>query len=109
MMYAEGNDFIKDFARRTQANLSRLEKGPYEVTQLINSMIGLLIIPKEMQYKQIVDKLIKGELLEKVNNCITLDTYGQSVDLRQLCRHFRNAVAHSRIDFEAENGKWAVP
>ena len=51
---------IRDFAVRTRANLTRIndlatvEKGTdpesrtvFEVTQLINSMLGLLVFPKE--------------------------------------------------------------
>lgn len=34
MMYADGNDFIKDFVERPKMNLLRIESGPYEITQL---------------------------------------------------------------------------
>jgi hypothetical protein len=56
----EYKKLIRDFAVRTRANLTRiydlaaLEQGQdpasrtvFEVTQLINSMLGLLVFPKE--------------------------------------------------------------
>lgn len=102
MMYAKGNDFIKDFTKRTRANLSVVENGPYEVTQLINSMVGLLIIPQTKQFKNITDSLIDGELLNKMKKCIESNSYRKPINLKQISRHLRNAVAHSNIEFEAE-------
>lgn len=102
MMYAKGNDFIKDFAERTKSNLAALENSPYEVTQLINSMVGLLIIPQQRQFKKITDTLIDSNLLNKMENCIKQNTYKKPINLQEICRHLRNAVAHSRIEFEAE-------
>ena len=43
MMYPKNKRFIGEFAARTKENYSRVEYGPYEVTQLINSMVGLFI------------------------------------------------------------------
>ena len=102
MMYARGNDFIKDFATRTKANLKIVENGPYEVTQLINSMVGLLIIPETLQFNKITDSLIDGALLDKMKNCIEANTYHTPINLKEISKHLRNAVAHSRIKFEAE-------
>ena len=102
MMYAKGNDFIKDFVTRTKWNLSVVENGSYEVTQLINSMVGLLIIPEQKQYDNIVNSLIDNALFQKMLNCIVLNTYRKPLDLQQICRHLRNGVAHSNLSFEAE-------
>jgi hypothetical protein len=50
MMYAE---VVRDFARRTKANLAAIERlcangeEVYEVTQLVNSMLGLLVLPQQ--------------------------------------------------------------
>lgn len=100
-MYAKGNDFIKDFATRTKANIEELQGSPYEVTQLINSMVGLLIIPEQKQFKKIVDSLVETDLWNQIVNCITVNTYTTSINLQQICRHLRNSIAHSSIDFEA--------
>ena len=102
MMYAKGNDFIKDFVTRTKSNLAALGKGPYEVTQLINSMVGLLIIPEQKQYNSIINTLVDNVLFQKMINSIVVNTYKKSIDLQQVCRHLRNAVAHSNLIFEAE-------
>lgn len=102
MMYAKGNDFIKDFAVRTKANLATLDSGPYEVTQLICSMVGLLIFPEQKQFKSITDNLIDSELLQNMKKGISTNTYKEPINLQEICRHLRNAVSHSNIDFEAE-------
>lgn len=44
MMPATEKEFIRDYIERTKLNYERLKAGPYEVTQLINSAIGLLTI-----------------------------------------------------------------
>ena len=107
MMYASENEFIRDFAERTKANLELLADGPYEVTQLINSTVGLLIIPREKCFNSITDNLIKPELLTRMKNNIGVHTHEgeesiESIDLQKICRHMRNAVAHGNIDFKAE-------
>ncbi len=46
-------DFVKDFAERSRLNLERLEANErcggqfYEVTQLINSLLGMLVFIQE--------------------------------------------------------------
>ncbi len=103
MMPAKENDFIKDFALRTKENYERLESGPYEVTQLINSMLGLLIMPTETQYNNIVDNLIDPNLLLKLRSCVSKDTYPNETppSLQNICRHVRNATAHCHITPQA--------
>lgn len=103
MMYQE---FVKDFVKRTQKNYNSLSSGPYEVTQLINSAVGLLIIPKEHFYAQINDNLITSELLSKLKNCIVykqgVKQYEEDYDLQHIINHIRNSIAHGSIDFQAE-------
>lgn len=62
MMPAKGDEFIKDFALRTKENYRMVQKGSYEATQLINSTVGLLIIPQQEQYDKIVDSIVSEEL-----------------------------------------------
>ena len=62
MIYAKGKDFVRDYILRTKENCLRLEQGPYEVTQLINSAIGLLIIPQQKLYNEIANNMISEEL-----------------------------------------------
>ena len=102
MMYASNMEFVKDFAIRTKNNYELLKQGPYEVTQLINSMIGLLIIPETKLYEKIVDTMVSGKLLTELNQCITMNDYTSPVDLKGICKHLRNAIAHSNITPVAE-------
>lgn len=111
MMYKE---FIQDFIKRTKENYEKVKDGPYEVTQLINSAIGLLIIPKEYEKAnesenekkmknrnktiQISDDFVDESLLNKMISCVD-DKYKNNLDLAELVRHLRNGIAHSRIDF----------
>ena len=108
MMFAKGDEFIKDFALRTKENYRMVQKGPYEVTQLINSAVGLLIIPQQKQYDKIVDSIVEEELLQDLQNCVIKNTYPQNLDLGQIARHLRNSIAHARFEFIAEKlpQKW---
>lgn len=103
-MYAKDDEFIKDFAARTKANYEALKRGSYEVTALINSAIGLLIIPRAKAFKKICDSMISTELLATLTspNCLKVNTYSEPICLQEICRHMRNAIAHARIEFEAE-------
>lgn len=55
-------DVVADFAKRTSKNLEALEgiqgqgEEVFEVTQLINSMLGLLIFPREEFVGRIPEK-----------------------------------------------------
>lgn len=109
-MYSDNKNFLKDFAERTKINYQNLNKGTYEVTQLINSMVGLLIIPEQKAYDRICDNLISAELLNKLkgSNCLKQYTYNKSLDLKQICRHLRNAVSHSHLKFESTQAQTAA-
>jgi hypothetical protein len=110
-MELDPNDVIGDFAERTRKNLATIDalasthigKKPepkvFEATQLVNSVLGLLVFPQQGWF----DDLPKTKLadLEKqgwpkmvctVNtvNCHTLD---------QLVRFLRNAITHFNVEF----------
>lgn len=102
MMYAKGNDFIKDYAERTLSNYMRISAGPYEVTQLLNSAVGLLIIPQQKQFDKITDAIISEELLQKMIGTVKINTYKKPLNLAEIARHLRNSIAHANIDFVAE-------
>ncbi len=105
--------FISDFANRTWNNMEciKMYNSRYEVTQLINSLFGLLIVPNE-KYKyrnnnpqKVPDRVFKAESefyqclkrefdrLEKekryFNNYSTKNMMSENVT------HLRNALAHS--------------
>jgi len=107
--------FEKEFIRRTKVNLEFIQtthardkdKKVFEVTQLINSMLGLLVFPKEAFY-------------DLIDNQKTLDTYRQDGweipvptignkanwnNLQQYVRHMRNGVTHRHIEFSSIDNK----
>lgn len=103
MEYRNDKEFLKDFVERTKANYKSVKNGPYEVTQLINSMIGLLIIPQQKEFNRISDELLDAGLLDKIKKCVFKNTYSSPLDLKEISRHIRNAISHNRIMFYSEN------
>jgi len=100
---------VKDFAKRTKHNLSLIQehhkKGneAYEVTQLINSCLGLLVLPQQNFIRSIpetpIDKLIDdGWIIPTVDG-----NYPQVKDLNELMRYMRNAIAHCNIEFISDS------
>ena len=103
-------NLVKDFVKRTKQNNLMLHKlqieNPnlefYEVTQLINSLLGLLIFPQQEYLDRIpktpLDELAKsGWPIPKV-----VGDYPQVKNLNQLVRYLRNAIAHFNIKFYDE-------
>jgi len=107
-MAMEYINVVKDFAERTKQNLENIRKASKngsqaqvcEVTQLINSLLGLLVFPQQ-QYFETIPKLRLSDLEAKgwpeikqspdfPENVGTLD---------RLMRYLRNAVAHFNMKF----------
>lgn len=100
----EYRELVADFAQRTLDNLDYMQaqeqagvKGIYPVTQLWNSLLGLLVLP----YEREVDRLPEtpmGELLAmgwpRVEH-----KFAEPAHLRALIKHLRNAVAHCNVEF----------
>lgn len=105
----EYKDFSRDFIKRTKCNVAMYD-GKYEVTNLINCCLGLIIIPKET----IADKLSNDVVYEcdlsygisKEKNNIN-DDYAPNGDntfgLKNIVRHIRNGLSHGRIEQNTEN------
>jgi hypothetical protein len=105
MMYEE---LVADFAKRTRTNLETLrllqthkenEYKVFEVTQLINSMLGLLVFPQQRYVEEIPETPLhelaaKGWPIPRV-----VGDYPQVQDLRELVRFLRNAISHFNIEF----------
>jgi len=95
-------DLEDEFIARTQKNLRAIEclkeKGGevYEVTQLLNSMLGLLIFPKEKLYKKIQPK--NWDMMVKEGWPLPSGDNAHVSNLKQLVRNMRNAVAHFNIE-----------
>jgi len=119
---------IVEFASRTKSNLlflesvvkSQPESKLYEVTQLINSLIGLIVLPFEklkmgkivtiqrngIEYKR-YNLRIPNKTLEEMEKegwvaPTVIGNYPEIIDLYQLVYYLRNAGAHFNIDFESD-------
>ena len=108
MELLQGKEFIGDFARRTKENL-RNYNWEYDVTQMLNSAIGILIIPKEREFENISNELIPKKLLCELQRCIQKNENKylrteeeQEIHLKDIIKHLRNASAHAFFAFEKE-------
>lgn len=117
----EYKDLVKDFAKRTRANLALIRTAAkagqeaYEVTQLINSMLGLLVFPQQEFHEKIPETKLSD--LEKAGWPIprVLGDYPQVANLKELARYLRNGIAHFNLRFTETGGHvdgliiWNVP
>jgi hypothetical protein len=102
MMY---EDMIRDFALRTRKNLRAIDelhsKGAdvFEVTQLVNSTLGLLVFPQQRYVESIPE--IPLDKLQQMGWPVphTRRGFAQVAHLRELIRYLRNAIAHCNIKF----------
>lgn len=106
----EYQDLVTDFIKRTQHNLSLVRghatanKEAYEVTQLINSMLGLLVLPQQICFGKI-PQLTMNELRELGWPEPALKgEYGELSDLRELLNHLRNSITHFNMMFTETGG-----
>ena len=101
---------VQDFASRTKQNLLFIEENinkpdikVYEVTQLVNSLLGLLIFPQQ----EFFEKLPKTSMtdLEALGwpKIHTYPGYKPLGDLKTFLRYFRNGIAHFNIKFSADD------
>lgn len=105
MMY---EDVIADFAKRTEANLQTIRRlakedgaaPAFEVTQLVNSMLGLLVFPQQRYLDRIPETPIADLAREGWPIPEVIGDHPQVPNLRQLIRMLRNAVAHFNLEFE---------
>ena len=96
-------EFAKCFMQRTLAIASGYQ-GPYDATLLINCLVGLLVVPKEILIEKVPDTPLESLIdwgvgphsIKNSGKC----EYGHkhTLNLRQLVRRLRNAVAHFKID-----------
>jgi hypothetical protein len=103
---------VRDFARRTRANLRTIEllaereKDKYfEVTQLVNSAIGLLMFPQQEFFGSLPET--KLDELARQGWPMPILEYGQerTTTLRELAKNIRNSFAHFNVDFKPCGGK----
>ncbi|MBW7990977.1 MAG: hypothetical protein FVQ84_13305 [Planctomycetes bacterium] len=101
---SEYRDFPRDFIDRSKANVENYS-GEYEITNLINNCLGLVIIPKEKLAENIpeyqFDDNDKCYGITRMNITHSDDGYS----LSQVVRHIRNGLAHGRIEQRVNGDK----
>jgi hypothetical protein len=101
---------VRDFAKRTIDNVKLLEKhygskDRYEVTQLINSLYGLVIIPKEKALSYIPELNLQQLAASGWPQFEIIKDDTRCDNLRKLIVNLRNGAAHAKIEFEDQGGK----
>ncbi len=115
MMY-DNKNFLKDFVNRTLTNLEYIQqaekqgKEVYEVTQLVNSCLGLVVLLQQYGDGLFTDVDICPSLLKDLQNSIIKNTYKgrrKERNFNNILYHLRNALSHGKLNFEKEerNGK----
>lgn len=92
--------FVKDFYKRTLSLLNSTAS-EYDVALLINSMVGLLVVPKERYFHsiQVADNYIKPELLMQIRATFNNNP---NISLTKILRHLRNSVCHGDMEIKAK-------
>lgn len=104
MMKMNQGEFFKEFVQRTRYNYEVLVRGEqYNITALVNSIIGLLIFPKEIKVDIHSNSDLEQVLLEMVGYLIPPYDTEENKKCEKIVQHMRNAVAHANILFEGES------
>jgi hypothetical protein len=96
------------FARRTRANLEFIDKAApdhenlHPITQLANSLLGLVVFPKEQKFLEDAEKIDLAQLSEKEWPQWEF-LIGSSTTLGQLIRRLRNAITHGHVIFSSDS------
>jgi len=105
-MNYEIDNLVLDFARRTRKNLEFIEahsgdadRQVYAFTQLINSLLGLLVFPKENFFRSIPETPLSELVAAGWPDIKPVQGRLKEDNLRQLVRNLRNGVAHFNLEF----------
>lgn len=103
-------DLVKDFASRTTANLNLVRaavkngQDGYEVTQFINSLLGLLVFPQQKFYDKIPETPLADLQKEGWPIPCIRGNYTQVANLKELAKYLRNCISHFNIQFTETSG-----
>ncbi len=99
MEYSDAR-MVNTFIERTKTNLDLIshwdapKTGKYEVTQAVNSLFGLLIVPVE----RIGDRNMKEQLDDRIKRFFKIESRDENANL---LAQIRNCLAHGNIGFRA--------
>ncbi|RJP59827.1 MAG: hypothetical protein C4541_05435 [Candidatus Auribacter fodinae] len=108
---------LADFIQRTKDNLTiiynpkdKTTDETYEVTQLINSLLGLLVLPQQKFFDEIKKKkvIINGTRFPKVIQTVQGGTelnapHEKTMEFSEIIRHLRNSITHFKVNFINED------
>ena len=104
MSQYEKNKLFQEFAVRTKRNLQIIESqalknsdSAFEFTQLVNSLYGLLILPQQRYYKEIM-RIDQSKFIVSTKICNIVSSWypDDERDAHCLFRHLRNSLSHPR-------------
>ena len=113
-------DVVRDFVRRTRRNLELVreqsaaeeragtrdgQRSAFEVTQLVNSLLGLLVFPQQRYFDAIPHTPLADLARDGWPTVRAIDGFPNVDHLDDLMRYLRNAVAHFNIEFTEQGGQ----
>ena len=107
---------VLGFAKRTRRNLDFIAQAQVDgdavhlVTQIVLSLLGIVIFPYERHLDDIgygvaIDRTLKRLETEGWPHWNTQNGSRETKTLRHLLRHVRNATAHNNVSFDSESGR----
>lgn len=96
--------FIRDHAKRSRENYKLLKSSGSPTAALIDSLIGLLVLPSQKLFDEIAQDIVDdASLLENIlSECSTGPTTRSPRSLFQVAQHLRSSAAHKAITVSAE-------
>lgn len=95
---SEYTDFPKDFLERTLSIVENYN-GEYEVTNLINCCLGLIIIPKQRLIDTLPDYTFSdNDKTFKIDKSNLKLIKNRDFSLKNVLRQIRNGLTHARIE-----------
>ena len=103
-MYQE-DKVLLEFASRTMENIELVKNhGGFEFMQIVNSLLGLIVFPKEQFIEKVPDLSIEEARQRGWPIPQPLGDKEQVSDLREFVEFMRHGVAHHNIEFLPKNG-----
>jgi len=109
--YFLSRNATEGFAQRVRKNMEFIVKkraegeDVHEVTQLVTSLLGIVVFPWESGALEQLESLSLSELESKgwPRWAIEMDQNGDTETLGKLVNHLRNAACHQRIIFSSDH------
>ena len=117
----ESRNLSVGLAKRTIKNLDFIKNAPRDadvhlVTQVINSLLGLLVFPYEKENRlgaelamvEFIDPSSLASIYETITQhlpvpSLELVKFGGCKNLKDFLRRIRNAISHNRLEFTGAN------